>query len=198
MKKLLLLLLVITLIVLQSCQKEDIKIVQKLPYQIKADLLLRESRATILMKNILQKTVFDSVRTEPYHTSIYDTCTSENIILDGTERYSLKEENTDGYYFILYEISFEDVVGTGEISGTTYTGGGKTRDVTRIVTTTDSSDINGPIVTSKTTSLSTIRVSYKSLHNSFTFTQLNYYRSVNGEMTIDNTGNPLVETCENF
>lgn len=77
---------------------------------------------------------------EPYNAVVFDSCRNENVVLTGTETYSLTESTENGFY-INYEIDLERVTGVGEISGITYKGGGKILGV--VTVNEDGSDVKG-------------------------------------------------------
>lgn len=187
MKKLLLLLVPIMLVI--SCQKE-----RTIPDTPSIAVKHTIEQSELIMKNKLKVLIFDSVRTELYHHILFDTCSNENIILDGLETYSTIESHDGENYFILYQIDFTDVVGVGEISGTIYHGGGRSRDVSRLTVTYPPDGT----ASNKTIARSIYRLDYKSDHHEFIFSATNRYREINGIAIIDDTGNPILETCRDF
>jgi hypothetical protein len=66
----------------------------------------------------------DSKEITDYDSRVYNACSKEWVHLKGLATYNIKQMQSDKKFFILYRINLRNIVGKGEITGSTYKGGG--------------------------------------------------------------------------
>lgn len=195
--------LIVLVVLLSSCQKvRDIQVPTNNEAKIKEELSWK-----------LNHTIFDSVRTEYYRSTVYDSCNNENINFRGWTTYSIKQTDINRTQYLLYVINYNGIIGIGEISKTRYHGGGIVRSSvltvqefshvdTMYIPVRGSNEVTMQIdsifVVSKIVGRDSYKLRFISNHNIIIYSQKNLYKEIDGEVVIDCTGNPITEYCKNY
>lgn len=167
MKRLFLPMICVSLILL-SCKKDSV-IEQKQPE---------------IAFNWQKHDITPVITSQAYNASVYDSCTGESITFSGLETYKLWDYADTAGEVIKYEIDLSGVTGTGDSSGTYYSGGG---------TIVNFSKVN--YETGNVIGRTTMRIVYKSNKDKIVFRQKALFIQ-KADSVIVNFDSGYIESCK--